>query len=191
MIPTPDRPAGPERPEVPGLDEIPADVVLARGARALLQALLLSIGMVVLLALVTLAAIALAGPQRTGPMITAGQIVTAWAAALALVGAIVCGRGHLEVLRDSPDPRGVAAVLAATQRRLAWLPRLVVAGCIVAVTIWVLIDSAGFVGALVASAVAVQVPVVLGFVRRDLLAPARLAGPPQLPLRERIRRAGR
>lgn len=169
---------------------VPTDVVLARAAAALLQGMLLSAGMVVLLALITGAAVLLAGPRGSDPVVVAGESVTGWAAMIALVATVVCWRGHLDHLRDSREVADAAAVLRRTRRRLAWLPRLVLAGCVVAITAWLLLAPGAFVGALVGSVVALQVALVLRLVRDGLLDPARLTGPPRPPLAERIRRLG-
>lgn len=178
-------------PDLPGLSAIPADVVLARAARALLTGILLCVGMVVVLALVTTAAVLLAGPQRTEPVVLAGQSVTSWAAGVALAAAVICWRGHLDHLQHSAGPDDAVASLTATRRLLTWLPRLVLAGCVVALTVWTRVDRGAAVGALVGSIVALQVVFGLGLLRSQVLDPARLGGPPQPPLSERIRRLGR
>jgi hypothetical protein len=172
---------GPARPTtVPGVSEVPADVVISRAVRASMRALLLLAAMCVVLALVGVAGAAMADDGRASPLVSAGLTLIGVGAMFGLLATAIAGVALVSVLRPVGQPGSPESQVAARAdrprdavrtlaRRLAILMRVVLGACVLAIAVWGIADPEGIVGAVVGALVTVQLVVVMALLRVHLL----------------------
>ncbi len=159
---------------------MPPDVVIARAVRAHTRTLVALAGACLALAAVGLGGLSLAGDDLRTPPITAGLTLLGVGQVCALASAAVAGVGLVRVLRGVGEPGSDASSDAvredvprtttrATASRLAVLMRITLGACVLAITVWALVASAGLLGAFVGALVTAQLVVVLALLRVHLL----------------------
>src|SRR5690606_26338308 len=168
----PGRPPPPRAPTLGRVERVPPDVVIARAVRAHTRSLVALAGACLALAAVGLGGLSLAGDDLRTPPITAGLPLLGVGQACALASAAVAGVGLVRVLRGVGEPGSDASSDAvredvprtttrATASRLAVLMRITLGACVLAITVWALVASAGLLGAFVGALVTAQLVVVL------------------------------
>lgn len=159
---------------------MPPDVVIARAVRAHTRTLVALAGACLALAAVGLGGLSLAGDDLRTPPITTGLTLLGVGQVCALASAAVAGVGLVRVLRGVGEPGSDASSDAvredvprtttrATASRLAVLMRITLGACVLAITVWALVASAGLLGAFVGALVTAQLVVVLALLRVHLL----------------------
>lgn len=165
---------------VDAVETAPADVLIARSVRAHTRALVTLAVAVIVLAGIGAAALSLAGDDLRTPPIVAGLSMLAVGQLCALVAAAIAGGGLARVLRQVGEPGSEDSAAAArtdvphaairsTAARFAILMRVIVGACVLVITVWVLADTAGIVGAVVGAVVVLQLVVALALLRIHLL----------------------
>lgn len=162
------------------MDPAPADVVISRAVRAHTRALATLAGACVAVAIIGVAALSFAGSDLRTPPITAGLSLLGVGQVCALAGAAIAGVGLVHVLREVGDPGSddsrdavrsdlPRATVKTTAARLAVLMRVIVAACVLAITIWAIADVGAVVGAVVGALVTLQLAVAIAVLRVHML----------------------
>lgn len=145
------------------MSQVPHDVAVARGIRALRAALAIVVAGTLALGVLALALVALVPPGSD--LLWPGVSVLMVGQLLGLLAAGLAGWALRSVLAGA-DPAAAVAGLAGRFRTTAIA--LVVA-CLTTSLAWALVDAAALVPALVCAAVAAQLAVVLEVLRRTVL----------------------
>ena len=159
---------------------MPADVVIARAIRAHTRTFLVVLAAPIVLAGLGAAALGMAGPYQQDPPVVAGLTMLGLGQLLGVIAAIVIGRGLYELLSASGTPgspdsqqaaqRGQPArVLARTTAHLATMVKIIIAGAVVGVVAWAIIDLSALAGAIVGAVLVAQVAVVVALARVSVL----------------------